>query len=219
MLLYSVYGGSRLYNLQNRDSDWDMRGVFIEPAHVFFSLDTLDYYEDTVSDTVMYSLRRFIILALKNNPNTLELLFAPTYAWLVTTNVWHRIYDVRRKFLSEKAVKAYRGFLLQEYDTIKKEYNAKRASHVYRLAYNLAQLKSTQNFNPSLSGNIRYTALGIKFGGYNKEEAFQEIDDLLLYCENRKQSHLPSEPDYDTINTLVTDIQTGIFYEQINYKW
>lgn len=228
MLLYSVYGGSTLYGIKVPGSDQDIRGVFIEPANVFFSLDTLDYYEDIPSDTVMFSLRKFIQLALKNNPNTLELLFAPWHKWITSTPYWEQIYNIRFSFLSERAVKAYKGFLLQEYDKIVDNktnrtdllelygYDTKAASHVYRLAYNLGQLMSWQQFNPSLSGDQRYTALSIKSGAISKERALECINIELAYVKSHKQSHLPSEPDYKLINTLITGIQQQILYEEIH---
>lgn len=209
MLLYSVYGGSKLYNLVIETSDQDIRGVFVEPASIFFSLDTMDYYEDIPSDTVMYSLRKFIHLALKNNPNTLELLFAPPYKWITHEYEWRLIYYMRHKFLSQRAIKAYKGFILQGYDKYKAGaiQKPKQVSHIYRLAYNLAQLVSTQTFYPCLSGSERYTALAIKTGLLDKETTIRKIDDLLEYSFKRGTGHLPIEPDYDYINSIIIELQ------------
>jgi uncharacterized protein len=226
MLLYSVYGGAQLYDLTTSTSDIDVRGVFIEPPHLFFSLDTMDYYEDTVSDTVLFSLRKFIHLALKNNPNSLELLFAPPSKWIMHTPQWLDIYNIRHKFLSQRAIKAYTGYLYSEYDQWKKAYDYypldekklnKRASHIYRLAYNLVQLKSIQSFSPTLYGEERNDALAIKEGTLSRLQVERLIELELDYIAMLNPTgRLPLEPDYTYINRLITNIQQRALCENLN---
>src|SRR6185503_19614552 len=104
MLLYAAYAGSTLYNLQLANSDQDIRGIFIEPANVFFSLNPIDFYEDIASDTVLYGLRKFATIALKSNPNALELLFAPVDKWITASVQWFPLYNERKHFVSEKTI-------------------------------------------------------------------------------------------------------------------
>jgi hypothetical protein len=225
MLLYSVYGGAQLYDLTTSTSDIDVRGIFIEPPNIFFSLDTMEYYEDTVSDTVLFSLRKFIHLALKNNPNTLELLFAPPYQWITYTPEWIQIFDIRHKFLSQRAIKAYSGYLYSEYEQWKKAYDYpldekklnKRASHIYRLTCNLVQIKSVQSFSPTLDGEEKYNALAIKNGILSRLQIERLIELELDYIDMLNPTGgLPVEPDYAYINRIITNIQQRVLCENLN---
>ncbi len=221
MLLYSVYGGSRLYNLDTKTSDYDARGVFIEPSETFFSLDTFDTYEDATSDTVMYSLRKFIRLALTNNPNTLELLFAPKHKWIVGNGYWNLIYQARQQILSEKALKGYKGFVLKEFDNLRARksnriellerygYDTKHASHILRLLHNARQIREYGMFNPSLSGEIRDSIYAVKTGDIAFTTVLQSIEEQ-MYNWKVAAPGLLLEPNYEYVNKLITDIQRTV---------
>jgi len=214
MLIYATYAGSTLYNLRTPSSDQDIRGIFIEPADVFFSLNPVDYYEDAASDTVLYSLRKFVNIALKNNPNALELLFAPTSQWITSSMQWMLLYTNRRAFISQRAIKNYRGFIYQEYDNVingkttrlellnTAGYDTKQASMVARLLINLRELKQRGEIQPSLQLHDRSLVYRIKRGDYTKVQVLQILDTLLPIIDMDSIS-LPVEPNYQLINDIV----------------
>ena len=70
--------GSWAYGTNKPDSDIDARGIFLDPVNSILGLSNFEQHEihDTNKelDIVMYGLRKFIKLALENNPNVIELL-------------------------------------------------------------------------------------------------------------------------------------------------
>lgn len=75
--LFDAVGGSHAYGTAVAESDEDRRGVFVAPASFLLGLDVIEQVSDERSDQVYYELGRFMELALKNNPNVLELLAVP----------------------------------------------------------------------------------------------------------------------------------------------
>jgi predicted nucleotidyltransferase len=88
ILQYQV--GSKLYGTNMPDSDDDFSGVFIAPKEFYLGLSSVEQIDcSTISrrsdgkndsdaiDFTMYEIRKFIKLALDNNPNVLEQLFVP----------------------------------------------------------------------------------------------------------------------------------------------
>jgi predicted nucleotidyltransferase len=73
-IIFECIGGSRAYGLDTPTSDTDIRGVFVLPKSMYYSLDYVDQINDETNDVVYYELQKFIALCAKNNPNILELL-------------------------------------------------------------------------------------------------------------------------------------------------
>lgn len=76
LILLEVISGSHLYGtaLENGKSDIDIRGIFYMEHDDLLSMDYVDQINDDKNDIIFYELGRFIDLAMKNNPNILELL-------------------------------------------------------------------------------------------------------------------------------------------------
>ncbi|WP_430411638.1 nucleotidyltransferase domain-containing protein [Kordia sp.] len=73
-IIFECISGSRAYGLDTPTSDTDIRGVFVLPKSMYYSLEYIDQINDETNDTVYYELQKFISLCTKNNPNILELL-------------------------------------------------------------------------------------------------------------------------------------------------
>lgn len=76
-LIFEAIVGSKAYGLNTASSDTDIRGVFVLPRHIFYSLEYTPQVANETNDIVYYELRRFVELLSKNNPNILELLNLP----------------------------------------------------------------------------------------------------------------------------------------------
>lgn len=76
-LLFECVTGSRAYGTETPESDNDLRGVFIAPRRAFFGLDTPEQVSDAAQDETYYEIGRFVDLLTRNNPNILEMLYAP----------------------------------------------------------------------------------------------------------------------------------------------
>ena len=82
-LAIKVLAGSRAYGLQLPTSDYDYRGIFILPNQTLLSgIDYTPQISHSENDEVYYELNRFVHLAMKNNPNIMEILFSPEENWI-----------------------------------------------------------------------------------------------------------------------------------------
>ncbi|MGN6494703.1 MAG: DNA polymerase beta superfamily protein [Agriterribacter sp.] len=73
-LIFETVIGSKAYGLDTAASDTDIRGVFVLPKEIFYSLEYTPQVANQTNDIVYYELKRFIELLSKNNPNIIELL-------------------------------------------------------------------------------------------------------------------------------------------------
>jgi len=74
-LCYLAYAGSRSYGTSSAASDVDLRGIAFAPVEAMFGLQS---YEQTIlsePDLVVYALNKYIRLAVKGNPNIVEMLY------------------------------------------------------------------------------------------------------------------------------------------------
>lgn len=76
-LLFECVTGSRAYGTATPESDTDLRGVFVMPKRALFGLGSVEQVADDTNDETYYEIGRFIDLLTKNNPNILEMLYAP----------------------------------------------------------------------------------------------------------------------------------------------
>ena len=77
-VIYRCIVGSRAYGLETESSDTDTRGVFLPPADRHWSLYGVpDQLENRATDEVYWEVQKFLLLALKANPNILEVLYSP----------------------------------------------------------------------------------------------------------------------------------------------
>ena len=77
-IIYSCIVGSRAYGLDDESSDTDRRGIYLPPADLHWSLfGAPEQLEDYEKQECYWELQKFLIMALKANPNILECLHTP----------------------------------------------------------------------------------------------------------------------------------------------
>lgn len=77
LILLEALSGSRAYGLDTPQSDTDLRGVFILPQDLYFGFTYIEQVCSERNDHVYYELGKYLKLLAKNNPSSIELLFAP----------------------------------------------------------------------------------------------------------------------------------------------
>lgn len=77
LILLDTVSGSKAYSLDTPQSDTDTRGVFILPQGLYFGFDYIEQVSSVRNDHVYYELGKYLKLLAKNNPSSIELLFAP----------------------------------------------------------------------------------------------------------------------------------------------
>jgi uncharacterized protein len=77
LILLDTVSGSRAYGLDTQQSDTDTRGVFILPQELYFGFNYCEQVSSEKNDHVYFELGKYLKLLAKNNPSSIELLFAP----------------------------------------------------------------------------------------------------------------------------------------------
>src|SRR4051812_19112274 len=115
-VVYRCQVGSRAFGLAGDDSDDDLRGIYLPPARLHWSLFKLPEQlesADAGQDEVYWELEKFLKLALKANPNVLETLWTPLV--LHADEVTQRLRDMREVFLTRYLYKTYSGYVLSQF--------------------------------------------------------------------------------------------------------
>jgi predicted nucleotidyltransferase len=125
--IFLTLHGSQAYGLANELSDVDVKGICIPPREV--ENDLFHRFEQSENDlgvaekyahwknpknpkfeSVIYSLRKFFLLASKVNPNIIELLFTDESSWLERSSFSDILIANRDAFLSTKAKFTFSGY-------------------------------------------------------------------------------------------------------------
>ncbi len=112
LILLECISGSKVYNLDLKDSDTDIRGVFYLPKNQFYADNYIPQISDSNNDIVFYEIGRFIELLSKNNPSMLELMATPESHVIYK----HPLLDSLNlsMFLSKKCKDTFGGFALTQ---------------------------------------------------------------------------------------------------------
>ena len=111
-IIYLTLGGSKAYGTNNENSDTDIRGAYIESPYSLLTHDTSydDQFNDVPTDTVLYSLRKFIKLLTSCNPNVIEMLGTKDEHVLYMQPVGKALRDNSELFLSKRAYMTFAGY-------------------------------------------------------------------------------------------------------------
>ena len=125
-MIYRCQVGSKAFGLASDNSDDDLRGIFLPPARLQWSLRRLPEqleFADEESDEVYWELEKFLRLALKANPNVLETLWTPMV--LQADETAHELRAMRQAFLSKHVYKTYSGYVLSQFRRMANAYKAR----------------------------------------------------------------------------------------------
>jgi hypothetical protein len=123
-LIYRCVVGSRAYGLEESRSDIDRRGIFVATAPMQWSLQKAPEYLDRPElQEAYWELERFMVLALKANPNVLECLYTPIVEHVIP--IGQRLLDMRGAFLSKLVHQTYNGYVLSQFKKIEQDLRTK----------------------------------------------------------------------------------------------
>ena len=113
-VIYRCVVGSRAYGLDNAESDYDRRGVYLPPAEMQWSLFGVpEQLENQETDECYWELQKFLTLALKANPNVLEVLYTPQVE--LATGPAEELLAMREKFLSKLVYQTCNGYVMSQF--------------------------------------------------------------------------------------------------------
>jgi len=200
-VLFQCIIGSQAYGLADDASDIDRRGFFLPSADAHWSLSGVpEQIECDETQEAYWELQKFIVLALKANPNVLECLYSPLVEKL--TPLAQELIESREMFLSKLVFQTYNGYVASQFKKMESDIRNKgsvkwkHAMHLIRLLISgIEVLKHA--YVPVDVGSHRDTLLAIKRG----ELDWKEIDALRLsfhqdFSTAFAHTRLPERPDY-----------------------
>src|SRR5690349_14091893 len=133
--IYAAVVGSRAFGLDTDQSDTDTRGVYVAPTEAFWSLAKPPTHVDGPEpEWFSWEIERFCELALKANPNLLEVLHSPVV--LTRTPLGDELLALRSAFLSQLAYQTYSGYVLSQFKKLEADLRQRgqpRWKHVMHL--------------------------------------------------------------------------------------
>jgi hypothetical protein len=138
LVIYRCIVGSRAYGLDTDASDTDRRGIYLAPADLQWSIfGAPEQFEDNAAQACYWELQKFLIMALKANPNILECLYSPLVEKV--TPLGEQLLAMRECFLSQMIFQTFNGYAMSQFKKIEQdlrnhgEVRWKHAMHLLRL--------------------------------------------------------------------------------------
>ncbi len=207
-VMYRCVIGSRAYGLETEDSDTDLRGIYLAPADLQWSLyGAPEQFEDNAAQSCYWELQKFLTMALKANPNILECLYSPLVDKL--TPVGEELLAIRDSFLSQMIFQTFNGYAMSQFKKIEQDRRNqgqirwKHAMHLLRLLISGAGALREGRVPVRVEAH-RDRLLALKRGeiSWEEVEAWRQV--LHLDFEKALQAtKLPERPDYEAANEFL----------------
>lgn len=135
--------------------DHDEMGIYVEPPEIPLGLrqTRADYIWRTQPegarsghgdvDLVLYSLRKYLRLAVKGNPTVMLPLFAPSESLITVTPLGGQLRGLRSSFLSRAAVERFLGYMRSQHERMMGHGKRNRVPNCPSSSPNTAGMSST----------------------------------------------------------------------------
>ncbi|MEV6285909.1 nucleotidyltransferase domain-containing protein [Kribbella sp. NPDC051770] len=210
--IYAAVVGSRAFGLDTDTSDTDTRGVYVAPTAAFWSLAKPPTHVDGPEpEWFSWEVERFCELALKANPNLLEVLHSPLV--VSCTPLGEELLDLREAFLSQLAYQTYSGYVLSQFKKLEADFRRdgspkwKHVMHLIRLLLSARTLLAEGKLVVDV-GDDRERLLAVKAGTLPWDEVerwrlglHEELDRAL------QKTMLPATPDVTRVDTWLRSVR------------
>lgn len=174
--MFAAVVGSRAFGLATDDSDTDTRGVYAAPTSAFWSLTKPPMHvAGPEPEWFSWEVERFCELALKANPNLLEVLHSPLV--VQCTDLGEEMLALRAAFLSQLAYQTYSGYVLSQFKKLEADFRQrgapkwKHVMHLLRLLLSAQELLATGRMKVDV-GPDRERLLAVRRG----EQSWQQVE-------------------------------------------
>lgn len=227
--------GSKLYGTDTDTSDTDYMGVCIEPVECVagfseFEQDIVQNRTDAgvmTTEAKVYSLRKFLRLALGGNPDVIPLFFVPASHKTVDTAIGRQLQELAPHIVSRKCGVKFLGYMESQRRKMlgergqlgvtrsalvsKHGYDTKFAMQIIRLGLNGVELLTTGRLTFPMHDSERGMLLRIRNGEVTINEVLQRAGDLEKDLRDAiSESPLPE----DSNRPLVEDWMITRYWEQ-----
>jgi len=156
-LLFLTISGAHLYGFPSPDSDFDLRGVHVLPAHEVVGLEVgretiqvAEVRDGLELDLVTHDVRKFFLLLLKKNGYVLEQIHSPLAVYSRPEH--EELKAIARRCVTRHHAHHYLGFARTEWRLCNKQqpYRIKPLLYVYRVLLTGIHLMQTGEVEANL---------------------------------------------------------------------
>ncbi len=207
-VFYRCVIGSQAYGLADAASDVDRRGVYLPPAERHWSLHGVpEQLENDATQEAYWEVEKFLVLALKANPNVLECLYTPLVE--KATPLAEELLGMKSIFLSRLVYQTYNGYVMSQFKKMQADLRNhgqvkwKHVMHLIRLLLSgVGVLRD--GFVPVRVDAHRDRLLAIRRG----EVPWDDVEAWRLalhreFSEAHEATTLPERPDYQRANAFL----------------
>jgi predicted nucleotidyltransferase len=219
-VIYRCIIGSRAYGLDDDQSDIDRRGIYLPPAELHWSLYGVpEQLECEETQEAYWEIQKFLVLALKANPNVLECLYTPLVE--KATPLAEELLAMRSVFLSRLVYQTYNGYVMSQFKKMQADIRHqgqvkwKHVMHLIRLLISGIRVLR-DGVVPVRVEEHREQLLAIKRGEMPWEET--EKWRLALHAEFDQalvETKLPDRPDYEKANAFLVKARKAASAEEL----
>jgi len=218
-VIYRCVVGSKAFGLDDENSDTDRRGIYLPPAEVHWSMFSVpEQIESKETEECYWELQKFLMLALKANPNILECLFTPLVEYQSELAI--ELLSIRRIFLSKLVYQTYNGYVMSQFKKLESDLRStgdvkwKHAMHLIRLLLQGIEILREADLIVRVSENRR-KLLQIK----NAELDWCEANEWRVklhreFDEAFAKTNLPENPDYGRANEFLIKARRSAVFEK-----
>jgi uncharacterized protein len=219
-VIYRCVIGSQAYGLSETESDGDRRGIYLPPANLHWSLYGIpEQLENDERQEAYWELQKFLVLALKANPNVLECLYTPLIE--KATPLAEELLGMKSIFLSRVVYQTYNGYVMSQFKKMqadirnKGQVKWKHVMHLIRLLLSgIGVLRD--GFVPVKVDARRDRLLAIRRG----ETPWEEVENWRLSLHQKfnaafETTTLPERPDYERANAFLISARRRALSEEL----
>lgn len=207
-VIFRCVVGSQAYGLATEGSDVDRRGIYLPPADLQWSLYGVpEQLENKDEEECYWELQKYLVLALKANPNVLEVLYSPLVE--TCTPIAEQLLSIREIFLSQLVYQTYNSYVLSQFKKMEQDLRNKgtirwkHAMHLIRLLLSGITVLQ-EGFVPVRIEQYRDRLLAIK----QNQMPWPEVDAWRLSLQEDfdhafAHTTLPERPDYEKANQFL----------------
>lgn len=219
--------------------DHDEMGIFVETKSHVIGFDKLDHFtwrskpegvrsEAGDIDLVLYSLRKFLHLAMQGNPSIIQTLFIPREFVIYKNWAGHELTELTTKYIvSKKAGLRYLGYLDSQMKRFEESvkgnyvghmpkrpelverfgYDTKYAMHALRLGYQGIELMETGHITLPIPQDPGDFLRAVRRGEYSFRDVFEDLTAVRARLSKAiEDSSLPEEPDYGMLENWLIQV-------------
>ena len=219
-VIYRCVIGSQAYGLADAESDVDRRGIFLPSAESHWSMYGVpEQLENDATQEAYWELQKFIVLALKANPNILECLYTPLVE--KATPLAEELLGMKAIFLSRLVYQTYNGYVMSQFKKMQadiRNHGQVKWKHVMHLIRLLL----------SGIGVLRDGAVPVKVEAHRDqllairrgEVPWDDVETWRLRLHQEfnaafEATKLPARPDYERANAFLISARRRALSEEL----